>query len=156
MADDRIIIPKTLRCAALNALHFGPPEITKCVATQLYSGGRICKRTFKKPKTCSACLSADKNLKFQIPQTGKTNIEPPKTTGEEIQLDFTANIHNQKLPPTPFISIAVDKNSRRPVAKGCKNTNHETVNTFLNDYITVFGVPKRIKSDKGSAFIPEE
>ena len=44
----------------------------------------------KKSKTCSACLNAGKNLKFQTPQTEKkTKIEPPKTPGEDIQLDFT-------------------------------------------------------------------
>ena len=50
----------------------------------------------------------------------------------------------------------MDKNSRWPVAKICKNTNHETVISFLNEYINVYGVPKQIKSDKGGAFISKE
>ena len=111
----------------------------------------------KKSKTCSACLNAGKSLNFQIPPTEKkTKIEQPKTPGEEIQLDFTANLHNKKLPSTPYILVAVDKNSRWPVTKICKNTNHETVITFLKEYINIYGVPKQIKSDKGDVFISKE
>ena len=84
----------------------------------------------KKSKTCSACLNAGKNLEFQIPQTEKSKIEPPKTPGEKIQIVFTGNLHNEKLSINPLILIAVDKNSRWPVAKICKNTNHETVISF--------------------------
>ena len=42
------------------------------------------------------------------------------------------------------------------MAKICRNTNHETVISFLNEYINVYGVPKPIKSDKGGAFISDE
>ena len=38
----------------------------------------------------------------------------------------------------------------------CKNTSHQTVITFLNEYINVYGKPKRIKSDRGGAFISKE
>ena len=72
---------------------------------------------------------------------------------EEIQLDFTGNLHNKKLPSTPYILFPVDKNSRRTVNKICKNTNHEPVITFLKEYINIYGVRKQIMSDKGGAFI---
>ena len=65
-------------------------------------------------------------------------------------------MNNKKLQTNPFILIAVDKNNRWPVAKICKNTNHETVISFLNEYMNVYGVPKQIKSDKGEAFISKE
>ena len=52
--------------------------------------------------------------------------------------------------------IAVDKNSRWPVTKIGKNTNHDTVIIFSQEYINVYGVPKQIKSDKGCAFISKE
>ena len=110
----------------------------------------------KKSKTCSACLNAGKNLKFQKPQTEKSKIEPPKTPGKEIQIDFTGNLNNKKLQSNPFILIAVDRNSRWPVAKICKNTNHETVISILDEYIDVYGVPKQTKSDNGGAFISKE
>ena len=37
-----------------------------------------------------------------------------------------------------------------------KNTNHDTVIAFLREYINVYGVPEKIKSDKGGAFISKE
>ena len=49
--------------------------------------------------------------------------------------------------------MAVDNFSRWPVAKICKNINNETVISFLNEHINVYGVPKRIKSDKCGDFI---
>ena len=47
---------------------------------------------------------------------------------EEIQIYFIGNLHNKKLQSSPNILIAVDKN----------------------------GEPKRIKSDRGGAFISKE
>ena len=154
LVDDRIVIPKSLRYAAFNALHFGHPGISKMYNdAAIFWWPNMREDIEKKSKTCSACLNAGKNLKFQIPQTEKSKIEPPKTPGEEIQIDFTGNLNNKKLQSNPFILIAVDKKSRWPVAKICKNTNHETVISFLDEYINVYGVPKQIKSDKGGDFI---
>ena len=110
----------------------------------------------RKSKTCSACLNAGKNLKFQIHQTEKSKIEPLKKPGEEIQIDFTGKRHYKKLSTNPLILIAIDKISRWPVAKLCKITNDETVISFFNEYISVYGVPKQIKSDKSGAFISNE
>ena len=97
-------------------------------------------------------MNAGKNLKTHLPSTEKSKLEPPKHPGEEIQIDFTGNLNSKHLDSSPFILVAVDKNSRWPVATICKNTNHDTVLTFLREYINVYEVPKTIKSDNGSAF----
>ena len=110
----------------------------------------------KKAKTCSACLNVGKNLKTQLPNTEKSKIEPPKNPGQEIQIDFTGNVNSKHLNSSPFILVAIDKNIRWPVAKICKNTNHDTVIIFLRESINVYGVPEKIKSDRGSAFISKE
>ena len=158
MADDRIIVLKTLRYAALNALHFGHPGINKmCSNAAIFWWPNMRADIEKKANICSACLNAGKNLKFQLPSTEKKNkIETSKKPGQEIQIDFTGNLHNKKLQSNPYILIAVDETSRWPVAKICKNKRHQTVITFLNEYINVYGVPKQIKSDRGGAFISEE
>ena len=98
-------------------------------------------------KTCSACLNAGRNLKCQIPSNEKTKIEPPQNPGEEIQKDFTGNLNSKHVEHSPFILVVVDSNSRWPVAKICKNTNHESVKTFLQEYTNVYGVRKSIKTD---------
>ena len=157
MVDDRIIIPKSLRYTALNALHFGHPGINKmCNDAVIFWWPNMRTDIEKKAKTCSACLNAGKNLNTQLPSTEKSKLEPPKHPGEEIQIDFTGNLNSKHLDSSPFILVAVDTNSRWSVAKICKNTNHDTVITFLREYINVYGVPKTIKSDNGSAFISKE
>ena len=157
MVDNRIIIPKSLRYAALNALHFGHPGVNKmCNDAVIFWWPNMRADIEKKAKTCSACLNAGKSLKTQLPNTEKSKIEPPKNPNQEIQIDFTGNLNSKHPNYSPIILIAVDKNSRWPVAKICENTNHDTVITFLREYINVYGVPEKIKSDKGSAFISKE
>ena len=72
-------------------------------------------------------------------------MEPPKIPGEEIQMDFTGNLNSKHFDHSPFILVAVDSNSRWPVSKICKNTNHESVITFLQENTNIYGVTKSIK-----------
>ena len=111
LVGDRIIVPQTLRYAALNALHFGKPGNNKiCTdATIFWSNMRA--DIEKKAKICSACLNGGKNRKFQLPLTKKTKIKQPKMLGEEIQIDFIGNLNNKKVQSSPYI-IAVDKNGQ--------------------------------------------
>ena len=83
--DDRIVIPKSLRYAALNALHFGHPGIIKmCNDAAKFRWPNKREDIEKKSKTCSACLNAGKNLKSQLPATEKATIQTTKTPGEEV------------------------------------------------------------------------
>ena len=101
----------------------------------------------RKAKICSACLNAGKDLETQLLNTEKPKIEPPKYPGEEIKIGFTGKLNSKHIVllyinSFLFTLVAVDKNSRWLVAKVCKNTNHDTVITFLREYINVYGVPK--------------
>ena len=157
MVNARIIIPRSLRYAALNALRFGHPGTNKmCNNAVIFWWLNMQADIEKKAKICSACLKAGENLKTQLPSTEKSKLEPPKHQGEEIQIDFTENLNSKHLDSSPFKLIAVDKNRRWPVAKICRSTNHDTVITFLREYINVYGVPKTIKSDNGSASSSKE
>ena len=112
MVDDRIIVPKSLRYAALNALHFGHPGINNmCGDAAIFWWPNMRADIEKKAKTCSACLNAGKILKCQIPSTEKTKIEPLQNPGEEIQMDFTGDLNSKHFEHSPFILIAVDSNS---------------------------------------------
>ena len=159
LVDDRIIIPKSRRYAALNALHFGHPGINKmCGDAAIFWWPNMRARADleTKAKTCSACSNAGKNLKCQIPSTEKTEREPSQNPGEDFQMDFTGNLNSKHFEHLQLILVAVDSNSRWPVAKICKNTNHETVTTFLQENTNIYGVPKSVKTDRGSAFISKE
>ena len=108
-----------------------------------------------KHKRCIACRNAGKNLKSQIPLTEKSKIitnEP----GEEIQLDFTGDLISDKIPNKVKILVAIDHFSKWPTAKICKNTETKTVTEFLENHFNLHGLPKRIRTDKDSAFISQE
>ena len=146
MVDNRIVISKSLQYVALNTLHFGHPEINKlCSDEAIFWWPNMPEDIEKKSKTCSACLNAGTNLKFQIPQTNKSKIEPPKTTGEEIETDFTGKLHNKKLSTNQLILIAVDKNSRWPVAKMCLKI-HGTLRNQENPVSTTFWTGTQIQT----------
>ena len=128
-------------------LHFGHPGINEmCGDAAIVCWPNMRADIERKAKTCFACLNAGKNLKFQIPSTEKTKREPPQISGEEIQMEFTGNLNGKPFKCSPFILVAVVSNSRWPVAKICKNTNHETVTTFLQEYTNIYGVLKSIKT----------
>ena len=98
MVDDRIVIPKSLRYATLNALHVGHSQINKmCNDAAIFWWPNMREVIKKKSKTCSACLIAGKNLNSQLQKTEKTKIEPPKTPGEEIQIDYRRISTQQKI-----------------------------------------------------------
>ena len=72
MVDDKIIVPKSFRYAALNALYLGHPGINKkCADAAIFSWPNMRAYIEGKAKTCSDCLNAGKNLKCQIPSTEK-------------------------------------------------------------------------------------
>ena len=72
VVDDRIIVPKSLRYAALNALHFGHPGINKmCSDATIFWWPNMREDMEKKSKTFSACLNVGRNLEFQIRQPKK-------------------------------------------------------------------------------------
>ena len=97
----------------------------------------------KQAKSWPVCLNAGKSLKPQILTTEKSKIDTPKKPGEEIRIDFTGNLKSKRLNSSPFILIAVDKNSRWPAAEICKNTDHDTIITCLRYYIIIFGYRER-------------
>ena len=102
MVGDRIIIPKNLRYAALNALHFGHAGINKmCNDAVIFWWPNMRADIEKKAKACSACLNAGKNLKTQLPCTEKSKLEPPKHPAKEIQIDFTGNLNSKHLHSSP-------------------------------------------------------
>ena len=83
MVHHRIIILKSLRYAALNALHFGHPGISKIYKDAIiFWWSNMRADIEKKAKTCSACLNAGANLKTQLPNTKKSKNEPPKKPEE--------------------------------------------------------------------------
>ena len=89
LVNDRMIVPKTLRYAALNALHFGHAAInTICNDAAIFWWPNMRADIEKKTKPCSACLIADKNLKFQQPLPKNLKLDDRKCRAKKFKLIY--------------------------------------------------------------------
>ena len=88
--NDKIIIPTELRKKLLETLHFGHAGTTKMTTeAKIFWWPNINKDIEDKVKNCIACLSSDKNLKYQIPKNESGKLGTLTEPGQEIQIDFT-------------------------------------------------------------------
>ena len=56
---------------------------------------------------CTACLASGKNLKCHLPKKHYGKLEKLSEPGQDIQIDFTGNLHNKHLHGETQILIAV-------------------------------------------------
>ena len=155
--DDQIVVRIDLRRRLLDILHFGHAGTTKMIAeAKIFWWPDINRDIENKVKDCIACLASGKKLKYQLP---KNHYGKPKTLtepGQEIQIDFTGKLHNKRINGDVQISIAVDRFSKWPTVKICKTAETKEVFNFLANKFNLYGIPEKIKSDKGGAFISKE
>ena len=91
-----------------------------------------------------------KSIKPNIASTEQIQLPPFSKPNEEIQLNFICSIKekNQNF----YILLSMDRYSKWPAASLCKTTDGQTAVKFLEQYITLNGIPKTIKTDKDTAF----
>ena len=155
--DDQIVIPIDLRRRLLDILHFGHAGMTKMETEAKIFWWPTKKSDIEmKVKDCTACLASGKNLKYQLPSKHYGKLGNLTEPGQEIQIDFTGKLHNQKIHGDVQILIAVDRFSKWPTVKICKTAETKEVIQFLTSNFNVYGIPEKIKSDKGGAFISKE
>ena len=155
--NDKIVVPTELRKKLLDTLHFGHAGTTKMIAeAKIFWWPNINKDIEEKVKNCIACLSSGKNLKYQIPKNENGKLKILTEPGQEIQIDFTGKLHNKKLNGESQLLIAIGRFSKWPTVKICKTTETKEVINFLTQNISLYGIPEKIKSDKGGAFISKE
>ena len=102
-----------------------------------------------KVQDCTACLASGKNLKYQLPKKHYEKLEKLSEPGRESQIDFTGKLHNKHLHGGTQILIAVDRFSKWPTVKICKSAETKEVINFLTSNFNLYGIPEKIKSDKG-------
>ena len=138
MVDDQIIVPTSLRYAALNTLQFGHYGINKmCSDATIFWWPNMRSEIEKKAETCSACVKAGNNLKSQVQNTKNSKIEYSRNFGEEIQIELATIINSKHLNSSHFILVAEDRNSCCPVATICTIDYHDTEITLLRDYMNI-------------------
>ena len=148
--DDQIVVPVDLRRRLLDILHFGHAGLTKMTAeAKIFWWPNITRDIENKPKDCTACLASGKNLKYQLPNSHYAKLKTLPEPGQEIQIDFTGKLHNKKIKGDVQILIAIDRFSKWPTVKTCKTAETKEVITFLTNNFNLYGIPEKIKSDKG-------
>ena len=95
-------------------------------------------------------------LKYQLPKNESGNLKTLTEPGQEIQINFTGKLHNKKLNGENQLLIAVDRFSKWPTVKICKTSETKEVINFLKQNFNLYGIPEKIKSDKGGAFISKD
>ena len=97
---------------------------------------------------------AGKNIKPQLPMTEINYLPPAEKTNQEIQLDFIGPIRFKHR--RFYIFLSIDRYSRWPAACICETPTGKTAKNFLEQYITLNGLPQTIRTDKGTAFTGKE
>ena len=153
--DDRIIIPKSLRTTIIMLLHKGHAAINKMTAAaKPFWWPRLIRDIQQKCDECIPCKMAGKNIKPQLPMTEINYLPPAEKTNQEIQLDFIGPIRFKHR--RFYILLSIDRYSRWPAACICETPTGKTAKNFLEQYITLNGLPQTIRTDKGTAFTGKE
>ena len=88
--NDRIIVPTELRKTLLDTLHFGHAGTTTMTAeAKIFWWPNINKDIEDKVKSCIACMSSGKNLKYQLPKNESGKLKTLTEPGQEIRIYFT-------------------------------------------------------------------
>ena len=83
---------------------------------------------------------------FYVPLVEKIN--------QEIHLDFIGPIRNRHR--RFYLLLSMDRYSRWPAACICEAPTGRTAKNFLEQYVTLNGLPQTIRTDKGTAFTGKE
>ena len=94
-------------------------------------------------------MSSGKNLKYQLPKNEFGELKTLTEPGQEIQIDFSGKLNNKKLNGEHQILIAIDRFSKWPTAETCKSSETKEVKNFLKQIFNLYGLPEKIKTDKG-------
>ena len=152
--EDRIIVPTELRKKLFNTLHFGHAGSTKILAeSKICWWPNLCREIEDETKNDVASMASGKNSNYQIRKNNFGILKKLTEPGQEIQIDFTGKLNHKKLNGEHQILIAIDRFSKCPTVKICKSSETKEVLNFLKQNFNLYGLPEKIKTDKGGAFI---
>ena len=101
-------------------------------------------------------MALGKNLNYQVPKNNFGKLKKLTEPGQEIQIDFTGKLNYKKLNGKQQILIAIDRFSEWPTVKICKSSETKEIVNFLKQNFNLYGLPEKIKTDKGGAFFAKE
>ena len=147
----------TIRTPEEIARHFGHGDTTKrAVEAKSVWWPNINRDIEEKVKTCIARLASGKNLKNQITINKSGKLKPLTKLGQEVQIEFTGKLHNQKINGENELLIAIDRFSKLSTVTNCKTCQTKGVIRFLVQNFNLYGIPEKIKPNKGGALVSKE
>ena len=145
---DRIVIPKSLQNAIIEIAHSGHQGIvkTKRLARKHVWFPGMDRKIEKAVKRCVECHLNTKSEKF----TPIHSTVLPKGPWRELALDWYGPVWGK------YVLILIDYFSRYPIAKILGSTSAKALLPFLDEIFSLFGIPKRLKTDNGPPFNSED
>ena len=101
----------------------------------------------------SSGTSHNNCVAFQIVSDDNPSMEPfqmsdmPNQAWENLSMDFCG-----PLPTGQYLFVIIDEHSRYPVVEIVNSVSANTVIPVLDKVLSIFGIPKIVKTDNGSQF----
>jgi hypothetical protein len=144
---DRVIVPETLRKAALKQIHGAHLGVTKCLEyarTAVYWPGMTADIT----TTVQACESCQENA-FQQPRESMRSYDVPPHPWHTLGID------NFELNGKLYL-ILVDYLSKFPVIRKVSSTSAKETISVLRQVFSEYGIPNKLICDRGTNFTSKD
>ena len=82
-------------------------------------------------------MISGKNLKYQLRSTQEIKLPVLTEPGQEIQKDFSGELHNKHVTGEPYILTKIDQHSKWPVVRVCKSTGTHEDKEFFESLINL-------------------
>ena len=152
----RVVVPPSLRPALMHLFHdspfgghFGIKRTLRKVAGNYY-WDTLPKDVAAYVSTCTDC-AREKTMR-RSPQYPAGMMTPPSEPFELISMDFIGPF--KKSEDFEYVLVIIDHFTRWAIAVPTLNQSAESVaEVLMNEVYTKYGVPRRLLSDRGSAFV---
>ena len=116
---------------------------------------RIHREVIDQARLCEQCLQSGKNLKCIQSQKDFGKIPEVKEQNEEIALDFAGPFQKAR-EGNKYLLVSIDHFSGWPDAKFLRCPTTKKVIEFLKQYMALYGVHKKKRTDPGTVFTSEQ
>ncbi len=157
--DERLVLPHCLQQPVLTLLHSTHTGARAMLSMAEFVWFPHMVREIQcKARQCPGNTDSGKNLNIVRPHASHASTgpqEPVNAPNDELELDFWGPMASNPSSHM-YVLVAVDRFSRFPFAMCTPGPTATAVTRFLREYVPLFGCPRRIRSDRGTAFSSHE